>query len=61
MLHKVCLSELFVGEEQMSFWDKKESNEQGIWIDGQTSCTNLRFTEFKIKNGEAFSPCNNNY
>ena len=45
----------------MSFWDDKESNEQGIWIDGQTNCAKLKYTELKIKNGEAFTPCDDNY
>ena len=61
MLHKVCLSELFFGEQQIVFWDNKESDEQGIWVDDKTNLGYFGFTEFKIKNGEVFLPSDENY
>ena len=65
MFHKVCLSEVFVGEQQITFWDNKASNEQGIWMDDTTRCDDTlawyTLAEFKIKNGKLFHPCDDNY
>ena len=61
MNRKVCVTELYLGNEQITFYDKKASNEQGFWIDNGDACgflpTYYFVTETKIKNGKVTTSC----